>query len=419
MRPSRRSVLAGLGAAGLVGLRADADAPAQHLVLVVAQGGWDPTFTIDPKPRIVDGGPYVDLHPEEDEFVAEFGDIHVSLNAARRPSVNRFFETYGHRTAVVNGLWVGSLSHWQSMVQVLTGTVGQAAPDVASVAGGVLGGNLPLATVDMSGVARFGPFSPVCARSGIRGQLTGLLDPSTRFPTPDGPRPSWSPTEADQDAIQAFLNQRMDRELPFRSTEPGWFEAVAERRTALDRAARLRSLGQTLTDGLPVGRRTLLREQIPFAVDLLSKGTCQAVMLGTGFGWDTHSDAGRQHEHWNDTFAGLYQLARTLEEASLLDRTLVAVVSELGRSPRRNAEDGTDHWTYTSAVVFGSSVVGGRKIGGTDEDLIGLGTNPATGRLDSGFGPVSYASFAAGLLEGVGVDSKPWIQAEPLRGFLA
>lgn len=418
MRLSRRSMLTGIGACGLVGLRARAETPPQHLVLVVAQGGWDPTFTIDPKPQFVNGGPYVDLGVDEVEVVGSYGDVQVSLNPTRRPSVGRFFERFGDRTAVVNGLWVGSLSHWQGMLQVLTGTVQESSPDVASIAGGVLGTRLPLGTVDLAGVARFGPFSPVCARSGVRGQLTGLLAPSSRFDTPAGPRPAWSPTDADQDAIRGFLEERMDAALPFRSTEPGWLGTVADRRTALDRAAQLRALGPELVAGLEVGRRTLLRTQIPFAVDLLANGTCQAVVLGTGFPWDTHADAGRQHGFWDATFAGLYQLGDELEAAGLLDRTLVAVVSELGRTPTRNDEDGTDHWTYTSAVVYGSSVIGGTRIGGTDAGLIGMGTNPATGRPDPAFGPVSYGSFAAGLLEGIGVDPKPWIGAQPLRGFL-
>ncbi|MEZ4238413.1 MAG: hypothetical protein R3F59_20135, partial [Myxococcota bacterium] len=86
---SRRSLLAGLGAlpvAGAVGFASASAAPVR-LVLVVAQGGWDPTFTVDPKPDWRVGGPYPDLDPgdpDDRETIVRYGEIDVSSNPARR-----------------------------------------------------------------------------------------------------------------------------------------------------------------------------------------------------------------------------------------------------------------------------------------------------------------------------------------------
>ena len=88
MRLTRRGLLVG-GGMGLVGLRAFAEPPPVRLIVVVANGGWDPTFSIDPKPGKVDG-PYPDLDPDDPddvEVLAEYGDVRVTLNERRRSGV--------------------------------------------------------------------------------------------------------------------------------------------------------------------------------------------------------------------------------------------------------------------------------------------------------------------------------------------
>ena len=104
---------------------------------------------------------------------------------------------------------------------------------------------------------------------------------------------------------------------------------------------------------------------------------------------------------------------------TLLDETVVAVMSEMGRTPLLNEGEGKDHWPITSALVFGAGVRGGTLCGGTDEGLLPLNTDLATGR--PGMGQVIYPeNFNAGLLELVGVDpSIHYPHITPLRGFHA
>jgi hypothetical protein len=404
---SRRALLASGVGASMLGFRAHGAPPPVRLVIVIAQGGWDPSLTIDPKPGspLVDGAT-PDLNPEDDldvETIATWGEIEVSLNERRRPAVSRFFESWWDRTAVLNGVWVGTLSHWQASIRVLTGTIRSDTADLAVVAGATLGGGLPLATMDLSGLARFGPHAPRCARSGIRGQLKGLLDPASRFPTDvDFERGSWFATEADREAIAAWRAERVER--------AGSVEAHAERAEALSRAAALEAEAKELVDTIPLGPRTAFRDQVPFAVDLLAADICHSVVLSSGQHWDTHADHSRQHDSWNHTFLGLDDLAAGLSESGLLDRTLVFVVSEFGRTPLRNAYGGTDHFPYTSAMVFGAGVAGGRRVGSTDEGLVGL---PVDGDL------LRYDRMAAGVLAAVGLDPAEALPGvNPVTSFL-
>jgi uncharacterized protein (DUF1501 family) len=85
-------------------------------------------------------------------------------------------------------------------------------------------------------------------------------------------------------------------------------------------------------------------------------------------GWDSHDD---HDERVADTCAVLDQaltaLISDLETQGLLPRTLVAVVSEFGRSPERNDRDGRDHHPAAfSALLAGGGVRGGLVHGATD-----------------------------------------------------
>jgi len=412
---TRRGMLTTGVAASLLGFRARGAVPPVRLVVVLAHGGWDPSLTIDPKPGspLADGAA-PDLDPDDPldvETVATWGEIEVSQNERRRPAVSRFFETWWDRTAVLNGVWVGTLSHWQATIRMLTGTNRSDTADLAVVAGATLGAELPLAAMDLSGLARFGPHAPRCARSGVRGQLKGLLDPSSRFETDvELVRGSWAATAEDRDAIAAWRAARVARDLTENAWIAGRTDALLQRAEARSRADALEADATELVDVIPLGLRTAFRDQVPFAVDLLGTDICHSVVLSSGQQWDTHADHSRQHDSWNNTFLGLDDLAAGLAETGLLDRTLVLVVSEFGRTPLRNAYGGTDHFPYTSALVFGAGVASGRRVGGTDEGLVGL---PVDDDL------LRYDRLAAGVLAAVGLDPAEVLPGvAPITSFL-
>ncbi len=421
--PSRRELL--LGAAGMASLAGLARAvhaaqPTRNLIIVNADGGWDPTFTIDPKPG-VDGidGPYVDVRTDRDplerEVIGTWGEIDVTLNIARRPRVTQFFEDHGERVTVVRGLWVGSVSHPVCRRRVLTGSDELGRPDVATIVGAELGLERAVGVVDLVGSASFGAWSHLALRGGRTGQLGGLIEPGARPPLADGtPRPLWNPAADEQALIEQWL---ADRGADDAATRPWRQEHLDARADARRRATELRGLGPQL-EPLMGGRN--LESQVPLVVELLKNGGCSAVVMDTNQGWDTHFGHDQQHGNFDRTFQGLDALARGLHEAGLYQDTLVAVVSEMARTPRRNADGGTDHWPYTSAMLFGAGVAGGRVVGGTDDGIVGLGCDLETGVVVPGGPLLSYASFAAGLLEHVGVDPQQWLPGvQPLRGFRA
>ena len=161
-------------------------------------------------------------------------------------------------------------------------------------------------------------------------------------------------------------------------------------------------------------------------MDALEQGLSRAVMLDGRHAWDTHSNLGNQNGFYDELFTSLAQLAESLSARpgsragqTLMDETVIAVMSEMGRTPLINDGGGKDHWPVTSALVFGAGVRGGALCGGTDDGLLGVETDMLTGL--PGAGRVIYPeNLNAGLLELVGVDpSVQYPGIAPLRGFHA
>ena len=92
-----------------------------------------------------------------------------------------------------------------------------------------------------------------------------------------------------------------------------------------------------------------------------------------GQDWDTHEDNFRLMK--NDLLPPMDRAVSTLlddlHERGLLDTTLVAILSEFGRTPRINANAGRDHWPNVFSVMLAGGgikpgIVLGSSTGGGD-----------------------------------------------------
>jgi len=97
--------------------------------------------------------------------------------------------------------------------------------------------------------------------------------------------------------------------------------------------------------------------------------------------WDTHSRNGptlREHNLplFDQTFSALME---DLHGRGLLDETLVVVMSEMGRTPRINANGGRDHWTFCySMFMGGAGIRGGTVYGESDAQAAYVKDRPAS-----------------------------------------
>jgi hypothetical protein len=112
--------------------------------------------------------------------------------------------------------------------------------------------------------------------------------------------------------------------------------------------------------------------------------------------WDTHTKnfeilKTNKLPHFDQTFTALLE---DLDRDGVLDDTLVVVMSEMGRTPKINANAGRDHWTHCYSVVFaGAGVKGGTIYGASDAQAAYVKDRP-----------VSTADICATIYRALGID---------------
>ncbi|MFN3650666.1 MAG: DUF1501 domain-containing protein [Armatimonadota bacterium] len=127
----------------------------------------------------------------------------------------------------------------------------------------------------------------------------------------------------------------------------------------------------------------------------LVEGGARFVTVQKG-GWDTHQNnfnslSQRLLPELDQAYSALLN---DLSDRGMLDRTLVVLMGEFGRTPRINGRGGRDHWSRCRFVAFaGAGIRGGQAIGRSDAE----GGVPAER-------PVSVEDVATTLYSALGVD---------------
>lgn len=412
---SRRAVF--LGGAALLGAsvlpcaarRAVAQAAPRKLLLVLANGGWDPTYALDPKPdsAVIDAPA---------GSVTQISGLPV-LTAPERPSVTEFFTRYGERAAIVNGIQVRSFVHADCMKRILTGTTSDQNADIGALAAFNAGRELPVPYLVLGSSAISGPLASITGRAGTTNQLSSLLSQAKEDPLLPGS--SFRASEGEQALVDAYLKAATAREQALRGQRGSSQRQLDAFARSLDRAGLLRRFAAERGGLGEPGYTPDLMVQVDVAVSALEGDLCQVAMLELP-SWDTHQDNALQGPMHEALYSALLRLGDGLEGKGLLDRTAVVVLSEMGRTPKLNSDLGKDHWPVTSCLVFGAGVAGGRVIGGTDDEQNALGADLGTGAIERDGKQIQCSNLAAGILKLAGVDPEDHFPGvEPLDAILA
>lgn len=403
----------------------------KHLVVVIAKGGWDTTMAFDPKtgnPNV--DGPEVDVIPENPADVEEtlaFGrtlpvdgraspgpGFVLKHNGFKRNAVRTFCETWWPHMAVINGMWTGSIVHQPCRIRLLTGTTASYNADFATIFGFEKGQDLPLGSIDFSGLSYSGQLAASTGRIGYNSQIKSLLDSSTLYPAPKGADytlPIFRRGSDEEAAVRRIIERRTEELRAVRGS-PRNDQLLDDMLTAMRRREALQTHGTTMVQDLVLGQEPTMDTQACVAADLLAQGLCSAVTLQHFDSWDTHKANVLQHERYETFYTTLAGLMCKLQENGILQDTLVALVSEMGRTPRLNVGLGKDHWAHTTQVLIGAGVKGGMTYGGTNESTESESVDLATGQLvsaDDGGELLKYDNFVAGLLHTCGLDTEKWM----------
>ncbi len=114
--------------------------------------------------------------------------------------------------------------------------------------------------------------------------------------------------------------------------------------------------------------RRLVEAGVPVVQVCLAAGDLNG---GVGDMWDTHSDNFRRlKERLLPVFdRGLAALLEDLQQRGMLQETLIAVLTDFGRTPRVNGAAGRDHYPDVYSVVLaGGGIQGGQVYGESDRN---------------------------------------------------
>jgi hypothetical protein len=133
----------------------------------------------------------------------------------------------------------------------------------------------------------------------------------------------------------------------------------------------------------------------------LVEGGVRFVSLTYG-GWDMHANISKGIEGQVPKFDQAYAaLIRDLDRRGMLDKTLVMVTSEFGRTPKINKDAGRDHWPRVFSVAFAG--------GGFKRGYIHGASDPTGSEPDSD--PLTVENMAATVFNQLGINGEKRLMA--------
>lgn len=397
MRPTRRQLLASIAAAAAAPLAPFRAARAstvgeRKFIFFYASGGWDVTSVFDGH-FDVDG---VDMDAMAVPGLA--GKIPF-VTGDDRPNVSRYFERWGQRTCLVNGLNAHSVGHDSAMQLMMTGTSASSFPDWPAILAGASNAEYPLPHVVFGGPSYPGTYGSAVVRAG-GGALLELLDASI-LGAADRPVAAFQ-TPADS-MMDAFVYNRVSR---FATNQTGAGRARADAYLSnLDRDMELE--GRRFEAGLTDLGATMVDQGVK-AAEMIRLGLCRCAMIGIDGGFDTHGELS-QADMFDAWFSALDSIMDYLAQTPgystdrLIDEVVLVGLSEFGRTPKYNGS-GRDHWPYGAAFLAGSGINGDNVVGYTDDDLVSQPIDFATGEPASDGDIPACENLGVALLELGGVD---------------
>ena len=179
-----------------------------------------------------------------------------------------------------------------------------------------------------------------------------------------GPAPvlSWTPSR-----LQPASNDTMSRLLDlYRHSDPALARALEER-AALNAIAQAEPMDANpmKNPGKPgEAVRAYFTEAASAAAKFMARADGPRVGALAFDGWDTHANEGAAHGRLAMLLGALDGALGAIESGlgEAWRESVVAVITEFGRTARINGTDGTDHGTATVALLVGGALRGGRVI---------------------------------------------------------
>ena len=383
--------LLGMPVSQLLAQGASSKAQAEHVILFWNSGGMSHLDTWDPKPgRKVQG---------------EFNPIKTSVDGMEISEIFPQLAKQMHHGALIRSIAGTNGDHGRAQYELQTGF--NQSPNIMHPGLGSLIahereplGDLP-ALVSISGQA---------ARAGYLGQKCeayfvgrpGQKDPYLTFPEGISHARGMQRLQILEKMNRRTSAQNGAEEL--KASQTALKDAVALMESPALKAFDLKKENPATVEkygDTEFGRGALLARR------LVEQGV-RFVQVNRG-GFDNHGNIFEaMRNHGADMDPAIASLISDLKANGKLEKTLIVVLSEFGRTPRINDGGGRDHWARVfSCMMAGGGIKGGSIIGASDPD-----------GMDVAEHPVKVADLHATLCHALGIDLNKELttpQGRPVR----
>ena len=417
-----RGALASMASSALLvptaGRAAASTASQRKFLFIYASGGWDPTWVFAPV-----GEGSIAVGDPSGQTATVGGLTYVSNET--RGSVDTFFQSYGDRCCIINGLEIPSVTHERCRTLSFTGGSGTGLDDWPSIlAGASTGFTLP--HLVLSGPSFTSRYTASVMRLGESSQLSALISGSalSRSDTP------LSMLSQDSAAlVETFVAARRQ----------AWIDAAGRGQArrhadALGLSAEQVELLQALQGDIELGVESkgwvYASDRVRPALTCMERGFTRCALVEQAgewnVTWDNHTNISQMDAHYRTLFDDLLEIMAdvdsrtTVSGGRLADELTIVVFSEMGRTPTLNSGQGKDHWTCTSAMLIGAGVRGDQVVGAFDDQLLGRPIDLSSGQASEHGTAITAQHLGATLLALGDIDPGQWVgDVAPIEAALA
>ncbi|MFN3652011.1 MAG: DUF1501 domain-containing protein [Armatimonadota bacterium] len=346
----------------------------KHVILLWLCGAPSQFETWDPKPGVPTSGPFGSIP-------TNLPGVHVS---ELMPRCARMMD----KLAVIRSMKTSQSEHLQA-IDLLNRGDGPRPPFIRPTLGSVLGQQLGQLDSPIPSFVLLDPcpegneFRAFKAGNwaGWLGAEYGPVRVGGEFRIEDIARPE-ELSEVDheeREALRRFLSRKYENDR--KSAASGSYNAAYERVKGLMSCAHLfdlEKLPQKDRDRYGPGA---FAQHALLARHLVENGA-PFVMVANGMPWDCHVYNHEMHQMLvPELDQVIFNLINDLEQRGMLDKTLVIMMGEFGRTPNLNDARGRDHYPNAwSMALAGCGIRGGVVYGATDELGIDVKENPVDQR---------------------------------------
>ena len=390
-------------------------------LFVEAVGGWDPTSFCDPKGFGL--GVNGDINNYDQNDIGQIGNLRYApppdsfANDTTLFRNQNFFEAHYQRMVVINGINHGTNSHDVGRTASWTGSRALNYPSIGALIASEEASDLALPMVANSS-RQSSKTNGLIPRTVVRG---GDLNAIREIAYPN--RTSVSQTNQYHsdgarnliDAATAARRQRQlaDQRLLRLQRALGGHDAARNRDVASLRNF-VDGLSGTSAPNSYVNSRSRARglfNQAQTAFAAFEAGAAATAQIDMG-GFDTHDDHDANHyPRLMDHFAAIDNIIADATARGFGDNLIIVMGSDFGRTNKYNNDNGKDHWSHTSMMVWGAPAhfQGNRVVGATDDLQRSMTVNPNTLALDNNGVEITPEYTHQALRSLAGINNNPGV----------